>query len=204
MNKYRLFCHFIAINLVGLGFLGLAYLNGWFSKVIEADSSYISIVILTLFTLALLSATQRVLILSNELDRLQAGRSQRLADYRKSLQHSSGATRALEMTLFSRITHLRTVGNGLVVLGLIGTVIGFILVAGEVNSETATDVDQVGSLVGALLHGMGVAFYTTLVGAIFSLWLSLNYQILHSGTVALLATMLANAEDLAATGEAST
>jgi biopolymer transport protein ExbB/TolQ len=105
----------------------------------------------------------------------------------------SNAVRALEIRLFSRITHIRTIGNGLVVLGLIGTVIGFILVAAEVNSDNAADVSQVGALVGALLHGMGVAFYTTLAGAVCSLWLSLNYQILHTGTAGLLAVLLESA-----------
>ena len=100
------------------------------------------------------------------------------------------------MRLFSHITHIRTIGNGLVVLGLIGTVIGFILVSSNVDADTAADVGQVGSLVSSLLHGMGVAFYTTLVGAVFSLWLSINYQILHTATANLIATLLTAADDV--------
>jgi hypothetical protein len=188
MNRYRLFSHFAAINIAGIGFLVLAYLNGWIDRVITADSSYVSFVILGLFAFALLSAGWRVLHISNELDRLHDhGDRGQIPDTLKSDNH---AARALEIRLFSRISHIRTIGNGLVVLGLIGTVIGFILVAAEVDGERAADVGQVGSLVGALLHGMGVAFYTTLTGAIFSLWLSLNYQILHTGTANLLAALL--------------
>ena len=198
MNKYRLISQYVAINLAGIGFLILAWLNGWFTRVIDADSSYVSFVIVALFVFALISSTQRVLIISNELDLLhnrKARTSQRLEKYRLALKNSSSASRALEIRMFSRITHLRSIGNGMVVLGLIGTVIGFILVAAEVNTETASDVGQVGALVSSLLRGMGVAFYTTLVGAIFSLWLSLNYQILHSGTALLTAALMTEAGD---------
>jgi biopolymer transport protein ExbB/TolQ len=199
VNEYRLFSHFLIINLAGLGLLLLAYFNGWFDRVIEADSSYISLVILGLFIFALFSATRHVLTLSNELDRLDAGDSEQLEQLRRSLKRSSNALRALEIQVFSRISHLRTIGNGLVVLGLIGTVVGFIIVAAGIDAESAGDVNRVGSLIGVLLHGLGVAFYTTLVGAVFSLWLSLNYQILHSGAAALLAALMAESDPVPVT-----
>ena len=43
---------------------------------------------------------------------------------------------------------------------------------------------------------MSVALYTTLVGAVLSLWLTINYHILSSGAVRL-------ATDLVALGEAN-
>ncbi|MGI9332446.1 MAG: MotA/TolQ/ExbB proton channel family protein [Gammaproteobacteria bacterium] len=194
MYKYRLISKFLAINLAGAAFVALAYLNGWCAKVIEADSSHITFAIAGLFVLALVSATHRVMSISRELDRVHADDSEYRHRYRLALRKGGNASRALEIRLLSRIGHIRTIGNGLVVLGLIGTVVGFILVAANVDADTAADVGQVGSLVGALLHGMGVAFYTTLVGAAFSLWLSMNYQILHSATANLLAAMLAMAD----------
>lgn len=197
MYKYRFVSQFLAINIAGIGFFLLAWINGWVARVIEADSSYVSFVILALFVFALISITRRVFIISHELDLLHSNTtaSARLEKYRLALKNSSSASRALEIRMFSRITHIRSIGNGLVVLGLIGTVIGFILVAAEVNVDTAQDVSQVGGLVGALLHGMGVAFYTTLVGAIFSLWLSVNYQILHTGTALVTAAFMTEAGD---------
>lgn len=196
MNKYRLTCNFLAINLAGGAFVALAYLNGWCAKVVEADSSRVTFAILGLFVVAMVSAIYRVMSISRELDRMHADDSEYCQRYRLALSKGGNVSRALEIRLFSRIGHIRTIGNGLVVLGLIGTVLGFILVASNVDADTAADVGQVGSLVGALLHGMGVAFYTTLVGAVFSLWLSMNYQILHSATADLLATILAMADDV--------
>ena len=192
MNKYRLLGYFLTINCAGLGVLVLAYLNGWVAQVIAADSSYISYIIFGLFIVALLSAGRRILLISSELDYLHSHSDEHLQQYRQALSRNHNAQRALEINLFARISHIRTIGNGLVVLGLIGTVIGFILVAGEVNADSASDVGQVGALVGALLHGMGVAFYTTLVGAIFSLWLSLNYQLLQNGTAALITAVISD------------
>ena len=95
MNKYRLISQFVAINLTGLGFLILAWFNGWFARVIEADSSHVSVVIVALFVFALISASQRVLSISTELDRLRckASTSARLADYRLALKNSSSASR---------------------------------------------------------------------------------------------------------------
>ena len=184
----------MAINLAGAAFLALAYVNGWCAEVIAADSSRVTFAILGLFVLALASATYRVMWISRQLNRVYAEDAALRERYELALSGGGNASRALEIRLFSRIGHIRMIGNGLVVLGLIGTVIGFILVAANVDADTATDVGQVGSLVGALLHGMGVAFYTTLVGAVFSLWLSMNYQILHSATASLLATILAMAD----------
>lgn len=196
VNRYQLTCNFLAINLGGTAFVVLACLNGWSTTVIEADSSRICFAIVGLFVLALASTTRCVMSVSRELQRVRATDGTRREHYRSALRQGGNASRALEIRLFSRIGHIRTIGNGLVVLGLIGTVIGFILVAANVNADTAADVGQVGSLVGALLHGMGVAFYTTLVGAVFSLWVSMNYQILHTATANLLATILDAADGI--------
>lgn len=194
MRKYRLFSQFIAINLAGFGFLFLAYLNGWWGQVIAADSSRVSLIILALFLVALASAGYRILSISSDLDHIAGGEAGSWQRLRPNPNAGTDAARALEIRLFSRIHHIRTIGNCMVVLGLIGTVIGFILVASNVDASSAADVEQVGSLVGALLHGMGVAFYTTLVGAVFSLWISMNYQILHTGTATLVADLLVVAE----------
>lgn len=195
MNKYRLFSHFLVVNTIGLAFTLVVYFNGWFGRLREADSSGISFVILGLFALALLSVTRQAFILSSEMDRLAACGNGDLERLRHTLRTNSAALRALEIRLFSRIGHIRTLSNALVVLGLIGTVVGFIMVAAEVNAETAGDVARAGELIGALLHGMGVAFYTTLVGAVCSLWLSMNFQILHSAIASLLVSMMADIDE---------
>jgi biopolymer transport protein ExbB/TolQ len=77
-----------------------------------------------------------------------------------------------------------------VLLGLIGTVIGFIIALSGVDVELAANVDSVGPMISTLIGGMSVALYTTLVGAIFNIWLMVNYRLLLSGTVNLVTSVV--------------
>ncbi len=56
-------------------------------------------------------------------------------------------------------------------LGLIGTVLGFIIALSGVDPEQAQNLDATKAMVAALIVGMGTALYTTLVGALANLWL---------------------------------
>jgi biopolymer transport protein ExbB/TolQ len=102
----------------------------------------------------------------------------------------SSATRALELRLFSRIAFIRHLANVLVLLGLVGTVVGFIVALANVNAQTAGDVNAIGGIVGSLIEGMGIALYTTLVGSVLNLWLAANYQLLATGTANLAAALI--------------
>jgi hypothetical protein len=82
-------------------------------------------------------------------------------------------------------------------LGLIGTVIGFIIALSGVDPETASEVESIAGMVSTLISGMSVAMNTTLVGAVLYVWLSVNYGILTSGTVDLLARIIDLGEDRA-------
>jgi biopolymer transport protein ExbB/TolQ len=92
----------------------------------------------------------------------------------------------LRMRLGRRIATVRHVANSLVFLGLIGTVIGFIIALSGVDPSRAADADNVADMVATLISGMSVALNTTLVGAVLYVWLIVNYRLLASGTVDLL------------------
>ena len=74
-------------------------------------------------------------------------------------------------------------------LGLIGTVLGFIIALSGVDPETASDVNAIAPMVSKLIQGMSTALYTTLVGSIFNVWLMANFQMLSSGTVQLISDL---------------
>jgi len=74
---------------------------------------------------------------------------------------------------------IRQIANSLVMLGLIGTVIGFVIALSGVDSAAAGDITAITGMVSTLISGIGVALYTTLAGSVFSLWLTVNYNILH-------------------------
>ena len=68
--------------------------------------------------------------------------------------------------------------NGLIKLGLLGTVIGFIVMLATVDSATSFDVAAVQQLLVGMSQGMRVALYTTLAGLATSMVLSLHYLLL--------------------------
>jgi len=72
---------------------------------------------------------------------------------------------------------VRHVADSLIFLGLIGTVIGFILALSGIDPAAAGKVENVSAMVSMLINGMSVALYTTLVGAVFYIWLIINYRI---------------------------
>lgn len=90
------------------------------------------------------------------------------------------------MRLGRRIATVRHIANSLVFLGLIGTVIGFIIALSGVDPSRAADADNVADMVATLISGMSVALNTTLVGAVLYVWLIVNYRLLSSATVDLL------------------
>ena len=72
------------------------------------------------------------------------------------------------------------IGTALVFLGLIGTVIGFIIAFSGVTPQSATDSNMAKTMVAVLISGMATALYTTLVGSVGALWLSLNNKLFNA------------------------
>lgn len=68
--------------------------------------------------------------------------------------------------------NVRWLANSLVFLGLIGTVLGFIVALSSIDPEQSTDIDKVRETIGFLVAGMGTALQTTLIGSVGYLWLS--------------------------------
>jgi biopolymer transport protein ExbB/TolQ len=101
---------------------------------------------------------------------------------------------ALRMKIAHRTAIVRHIANSLVLLGLIGTVVGFIIALGGVDPQHASDVKAIAPMVSTLIQGMSTALYTTLVGSILNIWLMANHQILAGGTVKLITALVELAE----------
>ena len=72
----------------------------------------------------------------------------------------------VRLKVSNRIAFVNYKANSLVFLGLVGTVIGFIVALSGVDPVTINIAKAVGPLVANLIQGMSIALYTTLVGAI--------------------------------------
>ncbi|UCH76262.1 MAG: MotA/TolQ/ExbB proton channel family protein [Rhodospirillales bacterium] len=139
---------------------------------------------------------------SSELEQARARRPEsasRSAAFLASVANRDSGSRGiaasqLKLVLSNRISVVYHMSNSLVLLGLVGTVVGFIIALSGVDPEAAGDVDSIAPMVAELIHGMSVALYTTLVGAVLHLWLKINYLMLSGGTVRLLDRLVARAE----------
>ncbi|MBL8340632.1 MAG: MotA/TolQ/ExbB proton channel family protein [Rubrivivax sp.] len=63
-------------------------------------------------------------------------------------------------------------------LGLLGTVVGFIVMASQIGQSGSFELDQIQTLLKQMTTGMAIALYTTLVGLIGNLWLGLQLMLL--------------------------
>ena len=63
-------------------------------------------------------------------------------------------------------------------LGLLGTVIGFIVMSMTIGQMPSFELDQVQDMLKRMTQGMAIALYTTLAGLIANLWLGLQLLLL--------------------------
>jgi hypothetical protein len=198
--RYLLVLRFALLNVVGLALLGAAYVQGLVDKVIVADPTYLCVLIFLVFLGGLGICARKVWQTSRELNSLREyDGSAALPDLApllgRTAESRANLVAAARLRLSHRIAIVRNIANTLVLLGLIGTVLGFIIALSGVDPERAADISAVAPMVSTLVSGMSTALYTTLVGAILNVWLMANHQLLAGGTVKLIAALVERAED---------
>ena len=189
--RHLLILRFAVLNLVALALLGAAWMKGWVALLLDGDSTRLVALIAIVFLAGLLECARRLWQTSAELDQVATGPAPTSRDD----SHARAiAASVLKLKLSARIAPVRHIAGSLVFLGLIGTVIGFIIALSAVDPSVAGDVSAIGPMVSTLIGGMSVALYTTLVGAVLNVWLMVNYRLLESGTVRLWAALVERGE----------
>ncbi len=200
--RYLLLLRFTLLNLFGFGLLGAAYAQGLVSDALAADRTYLSLVIFLVFMVGLGLCAFKVWQTSHELNSVRdfdSGADSPAARYMAPMAGGDADSRAnlvgaLRMKIAHRTAVVRHIANSLVLLGLIGTVVGFIIALGGVDPQHASDVKAIAPMVSTLIQGMSTALYTTLVGSVLNVWLMANHQILAGGTVKLITALVELAE----------
>ena len=201
-HRYLLVFRFTLFNLAAFALLGAAYVQGWPEIVLAADSTGLSVAIAAVFLGGLAICARKIWRISTELNCIRNFDPRRrswAATYLAEIAGREAGSRAitasaLRVRLANRISVVRHIANSLVLLGLIGTVIGFVIALSGIDPSAVGDVHNLTPMVTNLLQGMSVALYTTLVGAVLNLWLTVNYHILAGGTVKLLGGLIAFGE----------
>ncbi len=194
LHRYLHFVRFCLVNIVAAALTAAAYFQGWLDGVLDAHLVELSAVIVMVFLYGLVLCGLRIWRHGVELNGVESGTPDAGTRVGRYLSHAGGADAssrsiqagALRLKLTDRIVGVRHVANSLVFLGLIGTVIGFIIALSGVDPAAASEVENVQAMVATLISGMSVAMYTTLVGAVLYVWLIVNHRILVTGTVDLI------------------
>jgi biopolymer transport protein ExbB/TolQ len=160
---------------------------GLFAKLLKEDVTYLSSIILVLFcaiTLYLGSAAWQLsrqtafAVQSDKYPKSWAHGHLKLLQWQR--EQGSNESESLLARLVERIHRGHTSGwffsDILMRLGLIGTVIGFVLMLSTVYQLKDNDVQALQQLLGTMGSGMQVALYTTLSGLGTAMLISLQCQ----------------------------
>ncbi|MFT5507197.1 MAG: hypothetical protein ACI89J_000261 [Hyphomicrobiaceae bacterium] len=196
--KHTLLLRFALVNIVALGLLGAAWIQGWLDGFGEKRTWIISLAIFAVFIWGLALAGFRLLHINRALVSLDGGAVAKATPYGAIFERlrSAGsderalATNMARMEMGNQIGAIRYIANALVFLGLIGTVIGFIIGLSGIDAAATTDVDKIAPMITELINGMSIALYTTLLGAVLNIWLNVNLRIVTDGSVQLLSMLV--------------
>lgn len=204
-HRHLLGLRFLVTNLAAFALIATAATQGWVTTVINGDETRLTLVIFGAFVVGLFTAAWKIWQLGHALNAAEAPELGKVDWILRYVQQGAGkdagaraiAGSALRLQLANKIGFVKHVANSLVLLGLIGTVIGFIIALSGVDAQTAADPNAIAPMVGDLIRGMSVALYTTLAGAVFNLWLMINFHMLTGGATRLAGRLIEAAEDSA-------
>lgn len=200
--RHVLILRFALFNTAAFALLGAVWARGWVDAVLTADDTGLSLGIFLVFLAGLGLCAVRTYQVSVELEQARKPHpdsGSRAAGYVAAVSGRDSGSRAteaarLKLAVSTAISPVQSIANSLVLLGLIGTVVGFIIALSGVDPATAGSVDAITPMVAELIHGMSVALYTTLVGAVLHLWLKVDSLILTGGAARLVDRLVGRGE----------
>lgn len=161
----------ILSNLFGIALLGFAWSQGWVQMFWTMDNTHISKVIFAIFLIAQFIAFIRVRELSSFME----------------LGVPSEGFNAWQVRWTKKVVFFNEIGNILVALGLLGTVIGFKMALSDVDPSGGVDPDSMKKMMTTLFDGINYMMYTTIAGMVFALWLKKTFLILRSAMMEIVA-----------------
>ena len=196
--KFLLMLRFSLINIIGFIFLFVTFSQGYITKAIDADITNVILLIFVLFILGFLISSVRAFWISKQLNYAEAKSQNKNSiayQYEKNIKGLDASSRnnlasSVRIKLAGKINFIKFIANTLVILGLIGTVIGFIIALSGVEAGVSSNPEEISKMITTLIQGMSVALYTTLAGSICSVWLNICYHILSSGANKLLSKII--------------
>lgn len=180
----------LIIGIICFGFF-LLWDFGFLQKLLSGDITYLSSIILALFCAIniylgfaawQLSKQSHFATNINKHPKSWASEHIKLLHWQRN--QSANESETLLARLIERVHRGHTTGwffsDILIRLGLIGTVIGFVLMLSTIYQFKNNDIEALQSLLGTMGSGMQVALYTTLTGLGGAMLVSIQCQWLDS------------------------
>ncbi|MEE8303822.1 MAG: MotA/TolQ/ExbB proton channel family protein [Candidatus Tectomicrobia bacterium] len=208
-SYHNLLYKWLLSNSLATLVLYVAWLQGWITRVVQSDASYITWVIALVFLVFWLLSSYHVFHYNREQARFAEGHSAGIAaDYYAKLRMKSQNQRGavvdqtmLASTLRLRLTQsihtIHHASNTLILLGLIGTVVGFVIAVSGLGDSIGqgAGLGRVKGVLGQIVDGMGIALFTTLVGSVLGgIWLQVHYQMLQRAVTNLVIDIVEHVE----------
>lgn len=191
--RFLLFLRFLLLNIVCIALCVAAWLQGWLDEAFIGVSLWLCLIIGGVFVYGLILCGLHLWRVGREIDDLNDGNSRPGSGtswYLAQIEGAGPESRStiaglMRLNLSRNLSLVRHIAGMLVLLGLVGTVIGFIVALSGVDPQKAPSVDNVAPMVARLINGMSIALYTTLIGSVLHLWLMGAQHILAGGSLAL-------------------
>ena len=167
----------IALNAFCFALAAAAYSQGWVTYIFEKDVSNVSYMLAIGGVIGLAISFFKAVALNKREKNVEAeskGFHKKVYTALSPSICSSEMRESLKNNLMSNISIVPMIGNILLFLGVLGTVAGLIIGFYGITPASVSTVSGMVPVVAGLLKGLSIAFHTTLVGGIFSLWLQLN------------------------------
>lgn len=203
----QLWFRFLVLNSACVAALVCAWYVGLVAMMLNADQTHLCVFISAIFVIGLGYCARCVWVVSREqgiTDGSQYPPAALAARFLRETDNKDSTARqvalgTLRLEQSQQIQIVRHIANALVLLGLVGTVVGFIIALSAIDPELASDIEAITPMVTTLIQGMSTALYTTLIGAVLNIWLMANCQLLSSGVVKLITSLTRLGEARAAT-----
>jgi len=193
LPRYFHVLQFALVNVVSAALCVAAWLEGWLDGAFIGSSLWLCLLIVAAFLYGLVYCGLHLWRVTRELDDLHSGAigaASRTSWYLTQVGGTGADSRStvaglLRLQLAQAPSNVRHIAGVLVLMGLVGTVIGFIVALSGVDPQQVPTVDNVAPMVARLISGMSIALYTTLIGSVLHLWLMMTQRILAGSALGL-------------------
>ena len=179
---YLSFHKFLVANIIVLFFLIFLYNKGYMDDIFIKDSSRISLMITVLCSFFLVYQVYYSYFISSLDIELKNKNLDNFASKLKIENLNNLSSEIFYNIIYLKLKITRDIANMATVLGLFGTVIGFIYVLIYLDTDTLKSIETLPLALQHISRGLGIALYTTLVGTFFNVWLTFNFLYLNRET----------------------